>query len=659
MTMMIMRLISKLRIPSFITLLLLLIDATSSTFVIHNNCPYTIWAAAVPGGGRRLDSGQNWILNVPTSTNGRLWARTGCSFNSSGQGRCQTGDCGGQLECRVPGAAPNTLAEYVLGRLNQDYFDISVVDGFNVPLEFSPTNPNHNCSTYGVGVRCDADINAQCPGELRAPGGCNNPCTVFNTDEYCCSNATAANCGPTTYSMFFKRRCPDAYTYPRDDAISLFTCAPGTNTYRLRFCPSQPLLTRPAIPPTQISPSYPPQSGGGNGGPPGGGGSVDGSSKVDIGRLVGIIMGVTVASLLFIITTICCIRRRHLRGRHNLNVETFLLQHGSLALKRYKYTEIKKMTKSLSEKLGQGGYGSVYKGKLPDGILVAVKLLTDTNSNGEEFINEVASISRTSHVNIVNLLGFCFDTQKRALVYEYMPNKSLDKYIAAGSLQRLDIETLYKIAIGVAKGLEYLHTGCNTRIVHFDIKPQNILLDQDFCPKISDFGLAKLCKKKQSLVSVLGTRGTPGYIAPEVFSRNFGGVSHKSDVYSYGMMVLEMAGANALVVGQSDMTQSSENYFPDGIYERVIDDVNNGITTHEDITCWKMLLVGFWCIQTNPSDRPPISMVVEMLEGSFQSIQIPPKPVLFTPALPVLQVSSSYSSYVETAEHSAQAAVQA
>ncbi|CAA0807005.1 PR5-like receptor kinase [Striga hermonthica] len=673
MTMMIIRLIIKLRVSSSITLflllllLLLLLDATSSTIVIHNNCPYTVWAAAVPGGGRRLDSGQNWILNVSTSTNGLLWARTGCSFNASGQGRCQTGDCGGQLECDVPGAAPNTLAEYGLGQLSQDYFYISVMDGFNVPLEFSPTTPNHNCSTYGVGLRCDADINGQCPSELRAPGG--SPCTVFNTEEYCCSNATTTNCGPTTYSMFFKRRCPDAYTYPREDPISNFSCASGiSNTYRLRFCPSQPLLTRPAMPPTQISPSYPPESesgrGGGGGGLLGGGGG--GSSKVDIGRLVGIIMGaVTVVSVLIIVTIICCIRRRRLRGHHNLNVETFLLQHGSLALKRYKYSEIKKMTKSLSEKLGQGGYGSVYKGKLPDGFLVAVKVLTDTNSNGEEFINEVASISRTSHVNIVNLLGFCFDTQNSTLVYEYMPNKSLDKYIADGSLDRLDIETLYKIALGVAKGLEYLHTGCNTRIVHFDIKPQNILLDQDFCPKISDFGLAKLCKKKQSLVSVLGTRGTPGYIAPEVFSRNFGGVSHKSDVYSYGMMVLEMAGANALIVGQSDNTQSSENYFPDGIYERVIDDVTRmsadgiTITTHEDVTSRKMLLVGFWCIQTNPSDRPPISMVVEMLEGSFQSIQIPPKPVLFTPALPVLQGSSSFSSYVETTEHSSQAAVQA
>ncbi|CAA0807003.1 PR5-like receptor kinase [Striga hermonthica] len=633
MTMMIMRLILELRISYIITLILLfflLLDATSSTFVVHNNCPYTVWAAAIPGGGRRLDSGQNWILNAMGSTNGRLWARTGCSFNASGQGRCQTGDCAGQLECRVPGAAPNTVAEYQFVGSSQYLFYISLMDGYNVPLEFSPTTPNQNCSTYGVRLRCDADINARCPSELRAPpggsgSGCNNPCTVFHTNEYCCSDATVASCGPTTYSMFFKRRCPDAITYRQDNATRIFTCAATGNTYSLLFCPTQRLLTR---------------------GP-------------------GIIMGVTVVSVLSIVTTICCIRRRRLRGRHNLNVETFLLQHGSLALKRYKYTEIKKMTKSFSEKLGQGGYGSVYKGKLPDDILVAVKVLTDTNSNGEEFINEVASISRTSHVNIVNLLGFCFDTQKRALVYEYMPNKSLDKYIADGSLDRLDSETLYKIALGVAKGLEYLHTGCNTRIVHFDIKPQNILLDQDLCPKISDFGLAKLCKKKQSLVSVLGTRGTPGYIAPEVFSRNFGGVSHKSDVYSYGMMVLEMAGANALVVGQSENTQSSENYFPDGIYERVIDDVTRmsadgiTITTHVDVTSRKMLLVGFWCIQTNPSDRPPISMVVEMLEGSFQSIQIPPKPVLFTPALPVLQGSSSFSSYVETAEHSAQAAVQA
>ncbi|KAL0431325.1 UNVERIFIED_CONTAM: LEAF RUST 10 DISEASE-RESISTANCE LOCUS RECEPTOR-LIKE PROTEIN KINASE-like 2.1 [Sesamum radiatum] len=253
----------------------------------------------------------------------------------------------------------------------------------------------------------------------------------------------------------------------------------------------------------------------------------------------------------------CCYLKRRSRpaGPDKENIEKFLLQHGSLAHKRYKYSEIKKITKYFKHKLGQGGFGSVYQGMLPDGSLVAVKVLINSDSNGEEFINEVASISRTSHVNIVNLLGFCYDGNKKALVYEFMPNKSLDKFISNNADSQLDCEKLYKIAVGVAKGLEYLHTGCNTRIVHFDIKPQNILLDDDFCPKISDFGLAKLCKKKQSILSMLGARGTIGYIAPEVFSRNYGGVSHKSDVYSYGMMVLEMAGAKKIVEPESNAVE--------------------------------------------------------------------------------------------------------
>ncbi|XP_073016574.1 LOW QUALITY PROTEIN: LEAF RUST 10 DISEASE-RESISTANCEUS RECEPTOR-LIKE PROTEIN KINASE-like 2.4 [Primulina eburnea] len=336
----------------------------------------------------------------------------------------------------------------------------------------------------------------------------------------------------------------------------------------------------------------------------------------------------------------------------NPNVENFLFKHEYLAPKKYKYSQIKKITKSFSEELGHGGYGSVYKGTLPNGQFVAVKLLTETKSNGEDFINEVASISRTSHVNIVNLLGFCYEKNRRALVYEFMPNKSLDKFISTNeSLSTncsLDWETLSKIAVGIARGLEYLHKGCNTRIVHFDIKPQNILLDEDFCPKISDFGLAKLCKKKQSILSMAGTRGTIGYIAPEVFSRNFGGVSHKSDVYSYGMMILEMAGARNIVgLGQC---QSSENYFPDKIYEQVIlhetENVEADASEKEEATR-KMFLVGFWCIQTIPSDRPSMSKVVEMLEGSLDSIQIPPKPYLFTPASLGQELSPSVSGNAE------------
>ncbi|XP_058738042.1 LEAF RUST 10 DISEASE-RESISTANCE LOCUS RECEPTOR-LIKE PROTEIN KINASE-like 2.1 [Vicia villosa] len=229
-------------------------------------------------------------------------------------------------------------------------------------------------------------------------------------------------------------------------------------------------------------------------------------------------------------------------------IEEYMKEHGPLpAAARYSYSDIKKITNSFKNKLGQGGYGSVYKGKLHDERTVAVKILSELKGEGEDFINEVASISRTSHVNVVRLLGFCLDGSKKALIYEFMPNGSLEKFIyeEKNPLQddrQLDCKTLFHIAVGVARGLEYLHRGCNTRILHFDIKPHNILLDEDFCPRISDFGLAKICPRKESIVSIFGARGTPGYIAPELFSRHFGSVSHKSDVYSYGMMVLEMVG---------------------------------------------------------------------------------------------------------------------
>ncbi|KAL5070534.1 hypothetical protein RYX36_021421 [Vicia faba] len=215
--------------------------------------------------------------------------------------------------------------------------------------------------------------------------------------------------------------------------------------------------------------------------------------------------------------------------------------------------EIKKATSSFKNKLGQGRYGSVYKGKLQDGSLVAVRVLSESNGNGEEFINEVASISVTSHKG-----------SKRALIYDYMPNGSLEKYIYEGKDPlklnlTLSCKTIYNIA-GVARGLEYLHKDCNTKILHFDIKPHNILLD--------DFGLSKICARKESIISLLGAKGTTVYIAHEVFSRNFGCVSHKSDVYNYRMIVLEMIARkqNDNIV---NVEHSSEIYFLHWIYKRL------------------------------------------------------------------------------------------
>uniref|UniRef100_A0ACD5TYV3 Uncharacterized protein n=2 Tax=Avena sativa TaxID=4498 RepID=A0ACD5TYV3_AVESA len=309
------------------------------------------------------------------------------------------------------------------------------------------------------------------------------------------------------------------------------------------------------------------------------------------------------------------------------NYEAMIVSYGSLAPKRYMYSEVMKITSSRSDQLGRGGYGVVFKGRLHDGRLVAVKFLHDCKGNGDEFVNEVMSIGRTSHVNVVSLHGFCLEGSKRALIYEYMSNGSLDKYIYSENPKEIiGWERLYGIAIGIARGLEYLHHSCNIRIVHFDIKPQNILLDKDFSPKIADFGLAKLCHTKESKLSMTGARGTIGFIAPEVHSRSFGVVSTKSDVYSYGMMLLEMVGGRRNV--KSIVEKSSEKYFPDWIHDHFAQD--DGLQACEvtgeiEEIARKLTLIGLWCIQVIPLYRPSIAKVLEMFERSLDDLDMPPK----------------------------------
>ncbi|XP_076922281.1 PR5-like receptor kinase [Bidens hawaiensis] len=348
-----------------------------------------------------------------------------------------------------------------------------------------------------------------------------------------------------------------------------------------------------------------------------------------------------VGGVTIVIVTILCSKgklRWRKKPKNNASVETFLKNHEFLAPKRYSYSQVKKMTNSFETKLGQGGFGSVYKGVLINQNIVAVKVLSEVKGNGEDFMNEVASVGRTSHVNIVSLVGFCLEGRRRALIYEFMPNGSLERFIygrSSSSSSQLGWEKLLEIAIGIARGLEYLHKGCNTRILHLDIKPHNILLDQSMCPKISDFGLSKLFPDRTSMLSMSHMRGTPGYIAPELFSRNFGQVSHKSDVYSYGMMVLEMVGGRKNFEDEVDRT--SEIYFPQWIYSKLdLDEEQLGLhgieSDEENEMARKMIIVGLWCIQTNPSNRPTITKVLEMLEGELLSLEIPPKPYMCSPS---------------------------
>ncbi|KAL5763414.1 hypothetical protein ACOSP7_019678 [Xanthoceras sorbifolium] len=210
-----------------------------------------------------------------------------------------------------------------------------------------------------------------------------------------------------------------------------------------------------------------------------------------------------------------------------------------------------------------------------------------------------------------------------------MSNGSLDRHIFLKEDSSLSFswEKLHEIALGSARGIEYLHNGCDVCILYFDIKPHNILLDNNFIPKLADFGLAKLYPKENDFISVSTTRGTIGYKAPELISRNFGIVSCKSDVYSFGMLLLEMAGGRRNSFAKA--TRSSKAYFPSWVYDKIINGRDlelRNVSEIESRIARKLCIIGLWCIQVKPTDRPSITKVVEMLDGSIDDLQMPPKP---------------------------------
>ncbi|XP_038983026.1 rust resistance kinase Lr10-like [Phoenix dactylifera] len=354
----------------------------------------------------------------------------------------------------------------------------------------------------------------------------------------------------------------------------------------------------------------------------------------DVKLITGILTGAIVTLVLAALILLYIFKKSDTEKETQLKVERFLAMYKTTKPTRYTFVEVKKMTRRFKHKLGQGGFGSVYKGELPNGIPVAVKMLEKSKGEGEEFINEVATIGRIHHVNVVRLLGFCSERTRHALGYEFMPNESLEKYIYSRENTRAHesfcIQKLLEIVKGIARGIEYLHQGCDQRILHFDIKPHNILLDYDFNPKISDFGLAKLCSRDRSIITMTAARGTMGYIAPEMYSRNFGTVSYKSDIYSFGMLILEMVGGKKSK--DPEIENQNEVYFPEKVYEWIVHGQDLGLNSEmngrEEEIVKKLAIVALWCIQWNPADRPSMTRVIQMLTGDLQSLQIPPKPFI-------------------------------
>lgn len=305
---------------------------------------------------------------------------------------------------------------------------------------------------------------------------------------------------------------------------------------------------------------------------------------------------------------------------------------------RFSFRDLEHATGGFKEEVGRGAFGIVYKGSLPTDppIAIAVKKLENVKQeDGEkEFETEVRAVSQTYHRNLVQLLGYCHDDSQRLLVYEHMSNGSLASLLFGPS--RPSWEERTKIAIGIARGLVYLHEECETQIIHCDIKPQNILLDDTLTARISDFGLAKLLKADQTRTRT-GIRGTKGYVAPEWFKSM--AITAKVDVYSYGVMLLEIVCSrkNLELVTEGDELEEGA-ILTDWAYDRFIQGrpdllVSGDEEAMEDL--WKLerfIKVGFWCIQEDPTMRPPMKKVLQMLEGAA-AVPVPPDPSSFLSSL--------------------------
>ncbi|KAF6149669.1 hypothetical protein GIB67_017402 [Kingdonia uniflora] len=235
-----------------LTLLLSGTTASATVFTLLNRCSYTIWpgslsgdgAPALAGGGFVLPPGLSVPITAPLGWSGRFWARTGCNFDDNGNGLCSTGDCGGVVECPGGGAPPVSLAEFTLGirgsGSEQDFYDVSLVDGYNIGIGIKPSGGTGNCQYAG----CVNDLNTSCPSELQISESgqvvaCKSACAAFNSPEFCCTgeHSTPATCSPTRYSEMFKNACPSAYSYAYDDASSTCTCT-GSD-YLITFCPTE------------------------------------------------------------------------------------------------------------------------------------------------------------------------------------------------------------------------------------------------------------------------------------------------------------------------------------------------------------------------------------------------------------------------------------
>ncbi|CAM8975137.1 unnamed protein product [Rhodiola kirilowii] len=312
-------------------------------------------------------------------------------------------------------------------------------------------------------------------------------------------------------------------------------------------------------------------------------------------------------------------------------------------------------TNNFSEenKLGQGGFGPVYKGRLPSGQEVAVKRLSVKSGQGcEEFRNEIILISKLQHRNLVRLLGWCMQDEEKMLIYEYMPNKSLDFFLFDPA-KRPDLHwnTRFDIIEGIARGLLYLHRDSRLRIIHRDLKASNILLDGEMNPRISDFGMARIFGGNQNEANTMRVVGTYGYMSPEYAMEGL--FSVKSDVYSFGVLLLEIISGRKNtsfhLTENPNLVRYAWSMWTEGKANELIDpSIKDSCLTEQALRC---IHIGMLCVQDSAAYRPNMSTVIIMLESD--SMLLPaPKPTTFGSMSSSSEILWSTSKRLETASSS-------
>lgn len=327
-----------------------------------------------------------------------------------------------------------------------------------------------------------------------------------------------------------------------------------------------------------------------------------------------------------------CLFRKQSASQRHPSVQELA---GMEDVKIYSYNELRQATQDFSpaNKIGEGGFGYVFKGKLKDGSVVAIKVLSSESKQGvQEFLNELKTIAKVVHENLVRIYGCCVEEDYRILVYNYVENNSLAQTLLGRGHSNIQFtwRTRCKICIGVARGLAFLHEEVKPPIVHRDIKASNVLLDKNLIPKISDFGLARLMPENVTHVSTR-VAGTIGYLAPEYALR--GQLTRRADVYSFGVLLLE------IVSGRSNVNTrlpNEEQFLLErtwALYERgellqIVDTfLANDFNVEE---AERFLKVGLLCTQDNPKLRPPMPAVVMMLLGKREVHQKINKPGLIS-----------------------------